>query len=416
MVARVTNKFSLRMGAQNIFDKSPPLVGSEVGTSVYYNGNTFPQIYELAGPLHVRRRYGRLLSLGHIAENYGGPLAARRFFFARTPDCNWVKEALALEEQADSAAAAGQFALARSLLEQAVQTGQESVALWTKLSSMRKAAGDLQGALAALDRTLALNPLDFPALLGRALILDRLGDPTAGPAFGNALALTPLEDEVPEAMKAAVGHARQKWGEHQARLEARLTNAVPTEVSAFERQKLGRFISNYSRRTRHYHQDPSDFHYPGLPEIEFHDVALFPELVRLEAQAAEIRGEFSALIAAECAQVVPYTQYPDRVPLRQWKELNNNPKWSAISSPAKRELHRGQCASLPDYHGCARAASATACDRRFTQRDVLAACAAYPHPCPHRRRQHAARLSPAAYRSFELRISGGRKCARMARR
>jgi aspartyl/asparaginyl beta-hydroxylase (cupin superfamily) len=241
-----------------------------------------------------------------------------------------VKEALALEEQADSAAAAGQFALARSLLEQAVQTGQESVALWTKLSSMRKAAGDLQGALAALDRTLALNPLDFPALLGRALILDRLGDPTAGPAFGNALALTPLEDEVPEAMKAAVGHARQKWGEHQARLEARLTNAVPTEVSAFERQKLGRFISNYSRRTRHYHQDPSDFHYPGLPEIEFHDVALFPELVRLEAQAAEIRGEFSALIAAECAQVVPYTQYPDRVPLRQWKELNNNPKWSAI--------------------------------------------------------------------------------------
>ena len=28
--------------------------------------------------------------------------------------------------------------------------------------------------------------------------------------------------------------------------------------------------------------------------------------------------------------MVPYIQYPDRVPLRQWKELNNNLNWTAI--------------------------------------------------------------------------------------
>ena len=28
--------------------------------------------------------------------------------------------------------------------------------------------------------------------------------------------------------------------------------------------------------------------------------------------------------------MVPYIQYPDRVPMRQWKELNHNPKWTAI--------------------------------------------------------------------------------------
>jgi iron complex outermembrane recepter protein len=49
MTARITNKFNLRFGANNITDKAPPLVGSEVGTGVYYNGNTFPQIYDSLG-------------------------------------------------------------------------------------------------------------------------------------------------------------------------------------------------------------------------------------------------------------------------------------------------------------------------------------------------------------------------------
>jgi aspartyl/asparaginyl beta-hydroxylase (cupin superfamily) len=28
--------------------------------------------------------------------------------------------------------------------------------------------------------------------------------------------------------------------------------------------------------------------------------------------------------------MVPYIQYPDRVPMRQWKALNHNPDWTAI--------------------------------------------------------------------------------------
>jgi iron complex outermembrane receptor protein len=49
MVARITNKFNLRFGANNVFDKSPPVVGSQVLTSVYGNGNTYPQIYDALG-------------------------------------------------------------------------------------------------------------------------------------------------------------------------------------------------------------------------------------------------------------------------------------------------------------------------------------------------------------------------------
>jgi tetratricopeptide (TPR) repeat protein len=241
-----------------------------------------------------------------------------------------MAEAHTLEEQADQAVAAGEFDAARSLLEQAVQSADAGIGLWMKLSAMRKAAGDLKGALAAVDRALAISPLDFSALLSRAVILDGLGDPGAGEEFGNALAQLPSDQDIPEPMKPAVAYARRKRDDHRGALEQRLIASLPPDLDSAERARAERFISNRSSRTRHYHQEPSDFHYPGLREIEVHDRAQFTGLEALEEATADIRAEFDALIAAEAAEMVPYIQYPDRVPMRQWKELNHNPKWTAI--------------------------------------------------------------------------------------
>ena len=102
-----------------------------------------------------------------------------------------------IEQAADRAAAAGDFATARSMLEHAVDADGSSHELWMKLSAMRKASGDMSGALTALDRGLAIKPLDFSGLLYRAVLLDSLGDPQAGEAFGQALAVAPQEDEIP---------------------------------------------------------------------------------------------------------------------------------------------------------------------------------------------------------------------------
>ncbi len=49
MTARITNKFNLRFGSNNILDKSPPVVGDQVLTAVFGNGNTYPQIYDSLG-------------------------------------------------------------------------------------------------------------------------------------------------------------------------------------------------------------------------------------------------------------------------------------------------------------------------------------------------------------------------------
>ena len=241
-----------------------------------------------------------------------------------------VAEARTLEQQADDAAASGDYRSARALLEQAVTAGPPSAAVWIKLSAVCKASGDLKAALEAIDRSLALSALDFSALLSRAVILERLGDARAGEEYGNALAQIDLDKQIPPGWRAPVAHARKMRDEHRRRLEHQLISELPRNQSPHMRKRTERFISNHSRRTRHFHQEPSDFHYPGLPEIEFHDRAFFPGISALEETTKAIREEFETLMAAEAAEMVPYIQYPERVPVRQWKELNHNRNWTAI--------------------------------------------------------------------------------------
>jgi Aspartyl/Asparaginyl beta-hydroxylase len=235
-----------------------------------------------------------------------------------------------LEEQADRAAAAGDFAAARAMLEQSARAGVAGHDLWLKLSAMCKASGDLAGALAAINRGLEISPLDFQSLLARAVILDNLGDPNAGEEYGNALAQIHPDEEIPGPWQAAVAHARKRRDEWRGKVRQHLLNALPADLSPLERTRAERLVSNRARTTRQYHQEPSDFHYPGMPETEFYDVGTFRGLDELEGATGEIRAEFDALIAAEAAEMVPYIQYPERVPLRQWKELNFSSKWTAI--------------------------------------------------------------------------------------
>ncbi len=235
-----------------------------------------------------------------------------------------------LERQADRAAAAGDLAAARQSLEQAVGTGRGTLELWTKLSAIRRALGDLEGALAAIERALALSPLDFSALLARAMLLERTDSRRAAEAYANAVAQLPPARDLPPAMAEAVEHAKRRAEEHQLTVERRLLDAVPSGLDDEHRARMGRFASNTARRTRHFHQEPTDFHFPGLPEIEFHDPRQFAGMEAIQEATDSIRAEYEALIALKTAELVPYSQYPEHVPLGQWKELNNSLDWTAI--------------------------------------------------------------------------------------
>jgi aspartyl/asparaginyl beta-hydroxylase (cupin superfamily) len=257
-----------------------------------------------------------------------------------------VNEITNLERKADQAAAAGDMAAARRSLEEALERGGGTLELWTKLSAIRRALGDHKGSLDAIERALALSPLDFSALLARAMLLERLSDGRAGEAFSRAVAQLPPGRDVSGPMANAIEHAKKRAADHQASVEQRLLAVLPSGLDERQRKRLERFASNTARRTRHFHQEPISFHFPAMPEIEFHDPAQFSGIQEIEAGTDAIRDEYLALMKTKTAELVPYTQYPDHVPLDQWRELNNNPDWTAIhllQNGKAVDVNAGQC-------------------------------------------------------------------------
>ena len=135
---------------------------------------------------------------------------------------------------------------------------------------------------------------------------------------------------------------------------------------------------------------------PGFASASFTIARNFPWLAELEAATPEILEDFHRVMASERAELVPYIQYPDDVPLRQWAELNRNRAWTAIhlvQNGVTIEANARHCpaimALLPRLDPPGHSASRTQCD-------VLAARAGRPHPAPQRRRQHPPGLPPAA--------------------
>lgn len=235
------------------------------------------------------------------------------------------------ENEADAEAARGRRSSARHLLEQAVAQTPARFETWMKLAAMCGAGGDYQAAFDATSKALELSPLDFSALLAKARFLERLGhEQAAGLAYGHALAQKPSSGTYPEALRTAIAHAEQRYAEHQVGASRRLTDAVPSGSSPEEAARIARFCSNTVRTTRAFNQEPSHFHFPGLPAVEFHDRSRFLWLAPLEADFQVIKNEFEALLAAEATAMVPYIQYPAGVPLRQWQALNRSRDWTAM--------------------------------------------------------------------------------------
>jgi hypothetical protein len=185
--------------------------------------------------------------------------------------------------------------------------------------------------MGAVSRALAIDPLDLSALLMRATLLERMGrEAEAGEAYGQALAQRPAGEAPPPGLVGIIAHAEQRYGRFQQAMVERLRGGSAGYATPEEQARIDRFCTNVARITRPYAQEPSHFHYPGLPPVEFHDRSRFPWLDEVEGATAQIRDEFDALIASEAAELTPYIQYPDDVPLRQWEALNRSRDWTAV--------------------------------------------------------------------------------------
>jgi len=168
--------------------------------------------------------------------------------------------------------------------------------------------------------------------------------------------------------RAAVAHGRQVHARYRDELARRLTESLGATATGPTARRLETFVDRLVGRRRVFHQEPVQFHYPGLPELEFHDRERFPFLEALESATEDIRAELIQLLAEDAAGLEPYVNYPDGMPLDQWAELNRSAAWSAYhlwKDGEVVEAHARRCpktmaaiAALPQPHAAGRSPAA----------------------------------------------------------
>jgi aspartate beta-hydroxylase len=239
-----------------------------------------------------------------------------------------------LRAAADAAAARGDLKGSRARLEQAVRLEPDDGGLWMSLAACCRGLGDYDAAAAAVEATLRIDPRDFLALLMKASLIERLGhERLAAIAYGVALTQAPPNERLNPGLRAAVAHARELHGRHIDELEAALKTEAHREPglgSGPNQRRAEAFAERIVGKRRVYHQEPVQFHYPGLPEIEFHDREDFPWLAELEAATGDIRAELIEILREDGDDLQPYVNYPEGTPLDQWAELNRSPRWGAF--------------------------------------------------------------------------------------
>jgi len=226
-------------------------------------------------------------------------------------------------QRGDSKAACEHF-------ERATAAGTAGADAWFGLSLAYRQLGSVAAEQAALDRALALNPRNVPALIRKGDLYTAHTDARAANTFYRA------------ALKIAQS-MRSTPAEWRPELE-RIAGLVQGNARAFERhlledlgrsglgqpgaQRFGRAVDLLLGRRRIYLQEPQVFYFPELPQIEFYERADFSWAGILERDTAAIREELRAVLGAG-DRFTPYMQpSPDR-PAFDTNGLLNDPSWSA---------------------------------------------------------------------------------------
>lgn len=230
---------------------------------------------------------------------------------------------------ADSAMAAGQIGRAIGCLEAAAAADPQDFDAWMKLAALRRASGNGRGALDAVNAALGARPNEFLSLLLKANLHEQLGEiGRAAEIYRAALFHAADHPQLPPPILRQLDHAREFLAVHRAGIEAAMP--VLAELGAEHAARARRFLENVLDRRTIYTQQPTHYHYPGQPDIEYFDFAHQDLRQRLRDAYPAIRAEFEALAADLPDLKRPYVDFAPGQPMAQWAPLNKSPAWNTF--------------------------------------------------------------------------------------
>ena len=231
----------------------------------------------------------------------------------------------------------------RERLERMIAAGQADLSIYLALASACAASADHRAALAALDQVLAQQPRHVRGLILKGDQLAALGDSRAASSFYRAAVdSAPPAHEMPAEMRDEVARAGALCARYAAAFETHLRERLHVR----EGTRFGESIDILVGRRDVYFQEPRQYFFPGLPQIQFYERSAFPWLDVLEAATADIRSELLRVLA-EDNMFQPYIQRSARLPHTDAQGLLDNPAWSAFYLWKHGELVHDNAARCP---------------------------------------------------------------------
>lgn len=205
-----------------------------------------------------------------------------------------------------------------AMLERAVASAPDDPISHHNLGRAYESVGNLDGAVAALRRSVQLRPAYHVARVRLAALLDDRGDrEDAVLHFARALDDAQRQGRwldaagTPASLRPFVERAVVAVRDHRRAVLAALMEALAGRYGRDSLERVERGLRIYLREEAPEYPDPRQqptfLYVPGLPATPYLDRALLPWIDALEAQTAAIRAELLAVLPSDAGQERVFT-------------------------------------------------------------------------------------------------------------
>ncbi|THD65946.1 aspartyl/asparaginyl beta-hydroxylase domain-containing protein [Phenylobacterium sp.] len=233
----------------------------------------------------------------------------------------WSEGAQALRE--------GRDLEAEGFFQRIVAAGEATAAVWVAIALARHGRGDMAGERVALEAALRIEPREMRALIMMADNYAGAGEARAADSYYMAFAKL-AEAGRDAAWQAEAQRARAMTARFAASYEAALRPQLARfDLDTPQARRMRRSLDLMLGKSEIYLQQPRNFYFPELPNIEYADRDAFPWLDRIEAATGEIRAELIKVLE-EDGSFSPYVEAEPNRPSFNDNGLIGNPDWSAF--------------------------------------------------------------------------------------
>jgi len=241
-------------------------------------------------------------------------------------------DARALAQSGVEALRRGDAQRARESFEQVVASGQADASTCLGLAYACHRLYDRTAALSAADKALALEPQNLRALIFKGDCLAEIGDGRAASSFYRfAVQIAPPAHELTADLRDQMARAQVLCDRYAAQFESFVRSRLAAHglVEGRSGGRFGQSLDLLAGRKKIYFQQPLNYFFPELPQIQFYDRGRFPWLDKVEAATGDIRSELAEVLKQDSA-FTPYVQSDPKRPRKERDGMEGNPDWSAF--------------------------------------------------------------------------------------